>query len=83
MMHTVWPLVTLSPSWTKGGSPGAGARYMVPGSRWGVGVVGGCGCVGRGGGGDGKGPEGKVSVHRANHYAVYEWITHKHAPGEY
>ena len=26
----VWPLVTRSPSLTKGGSPGAGERYIVP-----------------------------------------------------
>ena len=30
MMQMVWPLVTLSPSFTKCGSPGAGARYRVP-----------------------------------------------------
>ena len=30
MMQMVWPLVTLSPSLTNGGSPGAGARYNVP-----------------------------------------------------
>ena len=30
MMQMVWPLVTLSPSFTNGGSPGAGARYSVP-----------------------------------------------------
>ena len=30
MMQMVWPLVTLSPSFTNDGSPGAGARYRVP-----------------------------------------------------
>ncbi len=30
MMQMVCPLVTLSPSFTKGGSPGAGERYIMP-----------------------------------------------------
>ncbi len=30
MMQMVWPLTTLSPSFTNAGSPGAGARYKVP-----------------------------------------------------
>src|SRR2546426_7280960 len=61
MIHTVWPVSTMSPSLTNGGASGLAARKNVPtigavtGTRWSPDAAGTAGGAGGGGGGGGGG----------------------------